>query len=267
MEAPYTGPETTTSLQVLRELADSGLPQPATLLGGWAVFFLVQKVWHQSFGEDYFGSRDIDFGFKTSLDTSAEKLRAGNLPATVTFLKEEHHFVPHGMYQLARFHHRETNEILTEEETKRMATHEFYATMVDLIGSHQRDDLREVAGFQAFYEPLLELTFNDALHRVEINLGGAPLMIPAPHVLIGMKLRSLPSRQKDDKSIKDICDLYALVSASDVSPATLRSRLHRTVPGAGDAVKEAVRSPFIPEAARHLDQDQEILHKAISQLE
>lgn len=118
MQAPYSGPETTTSLNVLEELASSGLPQPVMLLGGWAVYFTVRDRWLTTFGEEYFGSRDIDLGLPPEAD--ADALRSGNMPATLDVLVKKHQFTRQGMYQLVRFHDWETHEILDPEAVRTM---------------------------------------------------------------------------------------------------------------------------------------------------
>jgi hypothetical protein len=266
MQAPYSGPETTTSLNVLEELTSAGLPQPVMLLGGWAVYFTVRDRWLTTFGEEYFGSRDIDLGFHTPPDADSEELRAGNMPATLEALVNEHQFTRQGMYQLVRFHDWATHEALAPKRVRTMNHYEYYAIAVDLVASHTRGDLREIAGFQAFSEPLLDLAFADELQRRTIQIAGQDVHLPAPHLLIAMKLRSLPDRQKDDKSIKDLCDLYALTAASGVAPRTLRSRLHRTLDDAGERIQHAIDSPFLEVASHHLDQTPDIMQGAIGQL-
>jgi hypothetical protein len=266
MEPPYSGPETTTSLRVLEGLVASGLPEPVMLLGGWAVYFTVHERWRASYGEGYFGSRDIDLGFDTPPHASLETLRQGNMPATLAFLVDHHGFHRQGMYQLARHHAWETHRRLDPLATKTLPAHAYYTIIIDLIASHQREDLRELAGFQAFSEPLLALAFESDVHRTTMVWDGKTIHLPAPHVLIGMKLRSLPQRQHDDKSIKDICDLFALTTTSGVGPRTLRSRLHRMLPDAAAAMDRALASPIIEEAAHHLDQSPGLVRSALGQL-
>lgn len=263
-EAPYTGPETETSVRVLRELAP-GLPEPVMLLGGWGVYFTVRDVWLQVFGEEYFGSRDIDLGFHTPPDAALSDLQTGNMPATLRFL-ETRGFTRQGMYQVVRYHDWETHEVIPADRIRTLAGFQYYDITVDLIASHQRDDLRDVAGFQAFSEPLLEVAFSDELHRRSIDLDGHEVWVPAPHVLVATKLKSLPERQKDHKSIKDVCDLYALITASGVGARTLRSRVHRILPDASTFLEKARASPHLEASARHLEIDPAALQTAIGQL-
>ena len=43
------------------------------------------------------------------------------------------------------------------------------------------------------------------------------ILIPKPELLLAMKINSLPSRDKENKKIKDICDLFALAWYSDIN--------------------------------------------------
>lgn len=261
---PYTGPETKTSLRVLEELAP-GMPEPIMLLGGWGVYFTVRNAWRNTFGEDYFGSRDIDLGFHTPGTATLAELQAGNLPRTIAHL-ETHGFSRQGMYQFLRFHDHETNEAIGPEEAARMPGFAYYSIAVDLIIDEQRPDARDIAQFQAFAEPMLRPAFTDAMHRRIQPIRDINVQIPAPHVMLAMKLTSLPQRQKDDKSIKDLCDIYALITASSDDPRTLRSRLHRLMPRATDAVRGAAASPFLNEAAYLLEAREELVARALQQL-
>ncbi len=261
---PYAGPETSTSLEVLKELLPN-LPEPVMVLGGWGVYFTVRATWIDAYSQEYFGSRDIDLGFYTPEDVSIEALKQGNMPATVAFLESEG-FTRQGMYQIVRYHDWDTHEVLDPLRAASMPLYQYYTVAVDLITSSQRPDLREVAGFQPFSEPLLALAFENRLHRQGIELDGRRIWLPAPHILAAMKLRSLPSRQKDEKSVKDVCDLYALVSASGVPPRTLRSRVHSVLGDAPELIAEARNSPFAVAASQYLEIQEAVVRTAIAQL-
>lgn len=142
-KAPYTGPETQTSLRVIEELVP-GLPEPVMLMGGWGVYYTVQVAWRSTYGEEYFGSRDIDLGFHTPPHASLQDLRKGNLPATISHL-ERHGFTREGMYQFLRFHDFETNATLSAKQAAALPSYAYYAIAVDLIIDEQRPDAREIA--------------------------------------------------------------------------------------------------------------------------
>lgn len=247
---PYTGPETRVSLDVLRQLLP-GLPEPVVLLGGWGVRFIVNDLWWAATGQDYFGSRDIDLGFHTPPEAASEALQRGNLPATLWHLQSQG-FTRQGMYSLVRYYRWEDDAPLTPEEAERLPTPDYYIITVDLITSHARNDLRKIAGFQPFSEPLLAHVFEDQAHRMEMEVEGRAVWVPAPHVLLGMKLISLPERTKDDKTVKDLCDLYALIAYGGVPPVSLGSRAARITDDLRRLVLQARESEFLEQAAVHL---------------
>ena len=61
----YAEFETRTSHKYLKEVINS-LKEPICILGGWAVFFHVNKKFEEAQGRFYLGSRDIDLGFNMS---------------------------------------------------------------------------------------------------------------------------------------------------------------------------------------------------------
>ena len=235
------------------------------LLGGWGVYFTVQKAWRSTFGEEYFGSRDIDLGFHTPLSATVADLRKGNLPATIAHL-ETHGFSRQGMYQFLRFHDHETNEVLAATEVAERPGFAYYAIAVDLIIDERRPDARDIADFQAFAEPMLGQVFADPLHRRIHAINSVRVQVPAPHALLAMKLASLPQRQKDDKSVKDLCDIYALITASGDDPRTLRNRLRRLMPTASAAVQAAMDSRFLDDTAGLLEARPALVRHALAQL-
>jgi|ERR1041385_2197782 hypothetical protein len=263
-KAPYTGPETTLSLGILEALVP-GMPTPTLLLGGWGVYFTVNERWSKATGQDYFGSRDIDLGFHTPPKADARTLREGNIKAAMDHLLKSG-FHKHGAYQVLRYHAFEDDRILTKEQAAKMSSFDVFGIAVDMIASHERPDLREVMGFQAFSEPLLALPFEHDEHRVVRKIAGHDVWLPAPHVLVATKLNSLPGRQKDDKSEKDLCDLYALILYSGVTIADLRNRLHAIVPDARNKVDAAMDSTFIDSAAAYLAIEPDVLRGAIRQM-
>jgi len=261
---PYTGPETRASLDILRQLLPD-LPEPVVVLGGWGVRFLVNDRWRAETGQDYFGSRDIDLGFHTPPGATLERLKAGNLPATVRYLDSKG-FTRQGMYSFVRYFNWDDDAPLTPEEAGRLPTHNCYIVTVDLIVSHERGDLREIVGFRPFSEPMLAHVFEDSTRRVNIEVGGKTVWVPAPHVILGMKLTSLPERTKDDKAMKDLCDIYALIAHSGVPLASLRSRASEIASDYRRLVLQARESESLGQAAEHLGITGDVLWNALNGL-
>ncbi len=259
---PYTGPETRVSLDILRDILP-GLPEPIVLLGGWGVRFVVNDLWREATGQDYFGSRDIDLGFHTPPGASLAELKGGNLPATLRHL-ETLGFTREGMYSLARYYRWEDDKPVTPEEARRLLPPDYYVIKVDLIASHERRDLRRVAGFQPFSEPLLAGVFEQPTQRLEKRVEGRVVWVPASHVLLAMKLVSFPERTKDDKALKDLCDVYAIIAYSGVPPASLGSRAARVTGNFQRLVLLARESEFLEQASGHLGIEQQTLRNALN---
>ncbi|HUV79857.1 MAG TPA: hypothetical protein VMW40_03390 [Candidatus Bathyarchaeia archaeon] len=71
-------------------------------------------------------------------------------------------------------------------------------------------DFEEVFGFTPIDEPLLSPVFHDEENRTELTEYNERLWLPTPEILLATKIKSAPTRTKDEKLIKDICDIYAL---------------------------------------------------------
>ncbi len=192
-------------------------------------------------------------------------MRQGNIKAAMNHLLKSG-FHKHGAYQVLRYHAFDDKRVLTKEQAAKMSSFDIFGIAVDLIASHERPDLRDAMGFQAFSEPLLALAFENPQHRVVHCIAGHDVWVPASHVLVSTKLTSLPQRQKDDKSEKDLCDLYALILYGGVDIRTLRQRVHAILPYARQKVDAAAASSWVPSAAQFLAVDEELLRRAILQL-
>jgi len=259
---PYAGPETRVSLDILRQIIPI-IPEPVVLLGGWGVRFIVNDLWREATGQDYFGSRDIDLGFHTPREASLDDLKRGNLPTALGRL-EGLGFTREGMHGIVRYYRWDDDRPLTPGEARQTHTHEYYTIRVDLIASHFRRDLRKIAGFQPFCEPLLAGVFEEPMQRVAIRLEGRVVLVPAPHVLLAMKFVSFPERTKDDKALKDLCDMYAIIAYSGVPPATLGSRAARMTGDFQRLAIQARESEFFEQAAVHLGIDSRSLRNALN---
>ena len=47
-------------------------------------------------------------------------------------------------------------------------------------------------------------------NRIELKEFNKLLWLPSPEILLATKIKSVPNRTRDEKLIKDICDIYAL---------------------------------------------------------
>jgi hypothetical protein len=89
--------------------------------------------------------------------------------------------------------------------------------------------IKTLLGFVPIDEPLLSLVFQENEYNMQ-TLFGKKVILPKPHVLLAMKLNSAPRRDKENKLIKDIADIYALLWHSDINLSQLRDRLFSIIP-------------------------------------
>lgn len=231
----YSKIETSTSNKYLQEVVNI-LKEPVCLLGGWAVYFTVNENFSEAQGRNYLGSKDIDIGFYLDEDIGTNALKQSTLGKSIESLKDRG-FRGQG----SRFYldiDRETKEELDPESAKGVATHNIIKIYVDLIVDNIHPDFREIFGFQPIDEPLLKHVFTDDKHHRELKEFGKKLLLPSPEILIATKAKSIPGRTRDEKKIKDVCDLYALAWYSNKKFRVLKNE----------------SSPFIEDAQKVLDE-------------
>lgn len=189
--------ETKTSYKYLNEVI-CALDEPICILGGWAVMLHVNKAFQKAIGKPYLGSRVIDLGFNigscshTLADAIKilEKLRFKRLS-----------------FRMFKEVHTETEEEISEGQ--KIPAHFIFPMYVDLIVDKIPAGFKKEFGFQPIDEPLLKHVFEG--RYANAMLFGRKVMLPHIELLIAMKIKSLPSRDKEHKKIKDICDLFALL--------------------------------------------------------
>jgi hypothetical protein len=202
---PYKEFETRTSYKYLKEVINN-LKEPICILGGWAVFFHVNKKFQETQGRSYLGSRDIDLGFNLSSKKSA-------LPETIKILTEKLKFKPLS-FRMVKEIHTETEEEV--EDGRIIPAHFIFPMYIDLIVDAIPEDFKKKFGFNPIDEPLLKVVFEKNEYFI-IKEFGKNLLVPKPELLLAMKVNSLPDRDKEHKKIKDICDIFALAWYSDVA--------------------------------------------------
>ena len=198
--------ETKTSYNYLKEVINS-LDEPICILGGWAVFFHVNKKFEEAQGRPYLGSRDIDLGFNVNRD-----LTKSVLFRSIKILTEKLGFKPLS-FRLVKEIHTETEE---EVEDKTVPAHFIFPMYVDLIVDTIPKDFKKVFGFSPIDEPLLKTVFEKKEFKIMKELG-RKLLLPKPELLLAMKANSLPNRDKEHKKTKDICDMFALAWYSEIN--------------------------------------------------
>lgn len=198
----YHDQETEISYHYLKEVIRH-LKEPISIVGGWAVYFVVNKNFQKEHQLPYLGSRDIDLGFSNP-ETAKEALKRlvelGFKRISFRYFKQIH---------------TETGKELGLQEAKNTPLHYIFPMYVDPIMAETDPSMKAKLGFTPIDEPLLKPVFADKRFRTEITAFGKKVMIPHPKVLLAMKLNSLPNRDKEHKKIKDICDIVSIIIYSE----------------------------------------------------
>jgi len=207
------------------------------LIGGWAVYLLVNSEFRRRNGFNYVGSRDIDIGFRLEPDWDKETLMESKFASALRKLKNLG-FKPVSFRQQISYDY-ETLEILTGADLRNKPEHEIFRLYVDMVVNVIPECFEETFGFTPVDEPLLDLAFHQGKdHTVFIDDAGVRTV--KSEVLLAMKLNSLPNRTRDDKRLKDISDIYALSWYSGTRFNVIKHKLYGFYPR--EMVREVISS-------------------------
>jgi hypothetical protein len=209
--------ETKTSYKYLKEVI-ANLKEPICILGGWAVFFHVNKRFQEAQGRPYIGSRDIDLGFHMA----DVVLKDSALAQSIKILTEKLKFKPLS-FRLFKEVHTETEEEIQDGQV--VPAHFIFPMYVDLIVDTIPKDFRKTFGFDPIDEPLLKFAFGSKENQLMTKEFGRRLLLPKPELLLAMKIKSLPDRDKEHKKVKDICDLFVLLWYSGIEHTEAKNRV------------------------------------------
>lgn len=255
----YEENEVAISNRYLKEVITT-IDEPIVILGGWAVYFLVNERYRETTGRNYIGSRDIDLGFSMS----GADLQDSAFALAYRKLEEDLEFKPQS-FRLFKEIHAETGEVLDPEKAKDMPGYLIFPMCVDLIVDKIPDGFREEFGFTPIDEPLLELVFSEGDNRTEVEEYNKHLWLPSPNMMLAMKMRSHPDRDKDHKRIKDVSDIAALLLFSSISRE--EGWLSKLLRGEDIArFREALTAEDIGKAAQVIGVDQALIENAINQV-
>lgn len=200
------------------------LEEPICLIGGWAVYHMVNKNFKKATGRDYIGSRDIDIGFHFEKNWSEKELRESSFAKSIGIIEKELGFVPVGFRYVKEFHI-ETEKELRTDEVKTTPLHFIFPLYIDPIVDIIHPKFYEVFKFNPVDEPLLEMVFLDKANRMTEKSFGKNLLLPKPHILLATKLNSVIGRDKEHKRLKDIADIFTLLWFTDVEISEIKSNL------------------------------------------
>lgn len=209
--------ETEFSRNYLKEILGA-LPQPYCLMGGWSVYLTLNEKFKAPTGREYLGSRDIDLGFHLDPRWKPKEFKGSSFGKAVAKIQSMG-FEPESFRFVKRYHLWEKRE-LTPEEGRRLPQYDIFNLYIDVLVDSKDQKRFKVAGFNVLEEPLLARVFSGA-DRVTAKLEGVNVVMPAPQLLMEMKIKSFPRRTQDDKRTKDLIDLCALLLFSGFKPPIL----------------------------------------------
>jgi hypothetical protein len=213
----YRDAETDFSRNYLKEILGS-IQQPFCLMGGWSVYLTLNEKFQRATGREYPGSKDIDLGFHLDPEWTPKEFKASPMGKAIPKI-ESMGFVPESFRFVKQYHLTEKRE-LTAEEKKHLPQYEIFNLYIDLLVDSKDPKRFKVAGFNALEEPLLEGVFSGS-DSVTTNIEGVNIVMPAPRLLMEMKVKSFPGRTADDKRTKDLIDLCGLLLYSGFKPPSL----------------------------------------------
>lgn len=217
----YQPSETETSQKQLHNIFKQ-LKAPLCLLGGWAVYYIVNENFQKVTGRTYIGSRDIDLGFHINKNWSCEQLEKSEFINSIKTL--ENMGFRSVSFRLFKDFNIDSGQELTPEESTKLPLYQIFQLYIDPIVDNIHPEIRNMLGFVPIDEPFLSLVFQKAMHTI-VPFFGIAMMLPKPHVLLAMKLNSAPRRDKEHKLIKDIADIYALLWHSNIPLPQLKNQL------------------------------------------
>jgi hypothetical protein len=213
----YRDAETDFSRNYLKEILGS-IQQPFCLMGGWSVYLTLNEKFQRATGREYPGSKDIDLGFHLDPEWTPKEFKASPMGKAIPKI-ESMGFVPESFRFVKQYHLTEKRE-LTAEEKKHLPQYEIFNLYIDLLVDSKDPKRFKVAGFNVLEEPLLEGVFSGS-DSVTTNIEGVNIVMPAPRLLMEMKVKSFPGRTADDKRTKDLIDLCGLLLYSGFKPPSL----------------------------------------------
>lgn len=242
------------------------LPHPVALAGGHAVRLRVQDAWRAAFRKDYFGSRDIDVVYFVDPRWSEREFAesaAGRAPGRIKALG----FRPAGVFRFSQWLDNEGRVLEQALPAPLQLGTDYHELSIDPIVTHAHPASKKVLGYHPIDEPLFGRVFEGPELRAEVRELGSNVFLPIAHVLVATKLKSLPDRTKDDKAVKDLCDLYALAAYGGEALRPMRKGLHEILPEARQSVADALGHPLLPEAVRYLEVSEANFRAVIGALE
>jgi hypothetical protein len=201
----YEAKEIELSRKFLKDIL-LALDEPVVILGGWAIFFTINERYRETTGREYIGSRDIDLGF----EIPENNLDKTHFAQSYEILTKSLGFRPISFRLFAEFD-QETGEVLDPDKARKIPSHQIVRLYIDLVVDRITQDFVSHFNFTPIDEPLLTHVYDSVTNRREIREFDRSIWIPDPGLLLAMKMKSCPNRDREHKKVKDICDITALL--------------------------------------------------------
>lgn len=251
-EELYDLQETKIALETLSVLTNI-LPKPFVVLGGWGVYLTVLESYKREHGTPYIGSRDVDVGFHIDPTMSVNALRQSTFSKAIKVIRSDG-YCPIGSSRYCKFIRKGTGEILTEEEARSVDIFDLFYLYLDMMVDHIHPKHHEIFNIKVIDEPILARVFNEG-NGVTVSIVGNEIVIPPPHLLLASKLLTIPKRQKDDKILKDACDIYAIIWHSPEKFDSILTLVQEEYPRGCEEGLQAITNDIARKAASHLGID------------
>ena len=157
----------------------SQLPDPVCILGGWAVYLIVNENFSKERKRNYQGSKDIDLGFHTK-NEEKDVLKKGNFGITLKTLQKLKFYPISGRF--VKHYHTETRKELTEEESRNTSSPFTFSLYIDPIVDNASENAKDVLGFPPIDEPILEEVFERKKFQTNETLG-FKVILPNPDLM------------------------------------------------------------------------------------
>lgn len=148
----YSSKEIELSKRYLGEITES-IDQDLCLLGGWAVYDLVNINFMDDVGREYIGSRDIDLGFHIDKNWTDEQLSTSIFSSVIEIL------IKIGFkwqaFRLYKDFDIETLKELTFDEANKKSQFEITRMYIDPIIDFFHPRFKDVFGYNPIDEPIL----------------------------------------------------------------------------------------------------------------
>jgi hypothetical protein len=174
-------------------------------------------------------------------------------------------YIPQGSFRFYKIIKKSTGNVLTEEEAKKEQFYDLFYLYLDIMVDNIHPRHEEVFGCKVLDEPILARVFDEGT-GVKVNVDNIEVIVPPPHILLASKLKAIPGRDKEDKQLKDACDIYAILWHSPKKYGNIISDVRKEYPKECVLGLEAITIEMAPRAADHLGIDVEEYLGVVMQL-